>query len=218
MSGPKNRVIDLIPEVHINLVTPEGSPEPAIKKEPTPPPPEPKVVTSGPATSNQEKMKAGVRVVQSASAGAAGGSAKISEPGAAAEARRANDGDCYHRASISNVVEEMVQETRALSRSYMRSVMADRRAAAKEARENARAAWDAGNGIPDGPATTVVKSEPGAGGSANTVVKSEPGVGGSAVDQGETTDEWSDEEERPRAGGKMRVDKPPGPRRKPYER
>tara|TARA_B100001758_G_scaffold27774_1_gene19347 strand:+ start:216 stop:830 length:615 start_codon:yes stop_codon:yes gene_type:complete len=204
MSDPNPNVIDLIKQeeedqARIDLVTPPGSPVPdPIKKEPTPPPPEPKVVTSGPATLNQEKM-VGVKVVQSASAGAAGGSAEISKPGAAAEARlAASVKDWYHYQNTKNAVPIAVQK-----------------AAAKKARENARAGWDAANGR--GAATTVVKSEPGAGGSANTVVKSEPGAGGSVVDHGETTEE-SEEEERPQAGGKMRVHKPPGPRRKPYER
>ena len=162
MSGSKNlkskTVFDLIEEeegrVSINLVTPKGSPEPVpIKKEPTPPPPKPKVVTSGPATLKSATTLDGVKVVQSASAGAAGGSAKISKAGAAAEARA-------------------------------------------QIRNDAKEGWNAANAR--GPATTVVKSEPGAGGSANTVVNPEPGAGGSAVDPGETTDEWSgEEEERP---------------------
>ena len=208
MSGRKpNFVIDLIEKeegrVSINLVTPPDSPVEGpipVKIENNPSPPEPKVVTSGPATSVSSKLD-GVKVVESASAKA----------GAAAEARRASVGDWYHYENTKNAVSIAVQE-----------------AAAKKSRENARALWDAGNGISDnrpepvkregGSATTVVKSEPGAGGSATTVVKPEPGAGGSAVDQGATTDEWSEEEERPRAGGKMRVHKPPGPRRKPYER
>tara|TARA_B100001758_G_scaffold240853_1_gene246925 strand:- start:400 stop:1092 length:693 start_codon:yes stop_codon:yes gene_type:complete len=80
-------------------------------------------------------------------------------------------------------------------------------------REDARAAVDASNGIPDQralggkPAPTVVKIEPGVGGSAvdhgETTEEIEPGVGGSAVDHGETTEESSDDDmplKRPRAG------------------
>merc|ERR1711966_466005 len=169
----------------INLITPEGSPGPVlIEKEPTPPPPEPKVVTYGLA---------------------------ISMPGAAAETRRVS----FETAQI---------------------------------RKDAEAGWNAACGQADpkakGPAPTVVKSEPGKDYSDHepdrdsdmeapgqwlnqsslrrvrrkkvarlpsaTVVKPEAGAG-------ETTEE-SSEEERPRAGGKMRVHKPPGPGRKPYER
>ena len=99
MSGRKRRVIDLIGEPRINLVSPEGSPEPHIKKEPTPSPPEPKVVTSGLAISVPSKI-GGVKVVESASSGAAGGSA-ISMPGAAAEARRVS----FETAQIRNDAE-----------------------------------------------------------------------------------------------------------------
>ena len=194
MSGRKpNFVIDLIEKeegrVSINLVTPPDSPVEGpipVKIENNPSPPEPKVVTSGPATSVSSKLD-GVKVVESASAKA----------GAAAEARRASVGDWYHYENTKNAVSIAVQE-----------------AAAKKSRENARALWDAGNGISDNRPEPVKRE----GGSATTVVKSEPGAGGSVVDQGATTDEWSEEEERPRAGGKMRVHKPPGPRRKPYER
>ena len=132
---------------------------------------EPKVVTSGPATLKQETTLDGVKVVQSASARA----------GAAAEARW-KEFSWYHRQHSQNLADELAART-------------------AQIRKDAEAGWKAACGQADpeakGPATTVVKSEPGVGGSANTVVKSEPGVGGSVVDQGETTDEWSEEEERP---------------------
>ena len=91
----------------INLITPPDSPVEGLDKIPSAPVvsvkiennPEPKVVTSGLATSAPSKI-GGVKVVESASSGAAGGSA-ISMPGAAAEARRVS----FETAQIRNDAE-----------------------------------------------------------------------------------------------------------------
>ena len=201
----------------INLITPEGSPGPVlIEKEPTPPPPEPKVVTSGLA---------------------------ISMPGAAAETRRVSfetaqirkDAKAGWNAACGQAdpkakgpAPTVVKSEPGAGGSAATVVKPCPTAPPADMHKTLQVRWavpgkDYSDHEPDrdsdmeAPGQWLnqsslrrVRRKKVARLPSATVVKPEAGAG-------ETTEE-SSEEERPRAGGKMRVHKPPGPGRKPYER
>merc|ERR1711966_159600 len=201
----------------INLITPEGSPGPVlIEKEPTPPPPEPKVVTSGLA---------------------------ISMPGAAAETRRVSfetaqirkDAEAGWNAACGQAdprakgpAPTVVKSEPGAGGSAATVVKPCPTAPPADMHKTLQVRWvvpgkDYSDHEPDrdsdmeAPGQWLnqsslrrVRRKKVARLPSATVVKPEAGAG-------ETTEE-SSEEERPRAGGKMRVHKPPGPGRKPYER
>ena len=190
----------------INLISSESEEEAEVpvkaEKEPTPPPPKPMMVTSGLATLKRKKTLDGVKVVQSPSSmagDAAEARAKIREDARAGV--NAADGIPDPRAPEGKSAPTVVKpEPRVGGSGEPENVPSYRRCSLMRFGDSKLVAYP-----------LSMKPEPGVGGSANTVVKPEAGAD-------EMTEESSEEEERLRAGGKMRVHKPPGPWRKPYER
>ena len=204
----------------INLISSESEEEAEVpvkaEKEPTPPPPKPMMVTSGLATLKRKKTLDGVKVVQSPSSmagDAAEARAKIREDARAGV--NAADGIPDPRAPEGKSAPTVVKPEPRVGGSANTVVKPEPRVGGSGEPENVPS-YRRCSLMRFGDSKLVayplsMKPEPGVGGSANTVVKPEAGAD-------EMTEESSEEEERLRAGGKMRVHKPPGPWRKPYER